>query len=279
VSDDRGANSDDNDCAVGCKKGNRDCKYPPPTNKQGGNRQNRKNQGARQNSAGSLSSEDNDITQQAGPGAVLDENGEDEEEEEEGEEGAACSGTSPSGISRSSNQGPSDADGTQEKKKDLAQTASNRSLLQTARRNSPKIGRPTKSLETSSTTNQLSPQPSRLSELSEDIQFYLRYHKEHLNYHHYFLRFESVEFVKTTLLDHALSYEPLLYAVVGFAAWHHTLGQADGKLNDFLQYYHRSLTLLRESLASKKKRGEGMLLTILQLATFEVCLSQHCFME
>ena len=273
MSDDREANSDDNDCTAGCKKGNRDCKYPPPTNKQGGNRQNRKNQGARQNSACSLSSEDNEITQQAGLEAVPDENGEDEEEEEEGEEGAACSGSSPSEISKSSNPRPSDADGTQETKKDLAPTASNRSLQQTARRNSPKICRPAKSLETSSTANQSSPQPSRLSELSEDIQFYLSYHRQHLNYHHYFLRLESVEFVKTTLLDHALSYEPLLYAVVGFAAWHHTLGQADGKLNDFLQYYHRSLTLLRESLASKEKRGEGMLLTILQLATFEVCLS------
>jgi hypothetical protein len=86
------------------------------------------------------------------------------------------------------------------------------------------------------------------------------------------MRMESAEFVHTTILDQALTYDPLLYAVVGFAAWHYALEQADGRLNDFLKYYHRSLTLLRESLASKEKRGEGMLLTTLQLATFEVWL-------
>jgi hypothetical protein len=109
-----------------------------------------------------------------------------------------------------------------------------------------------------------------VSGLAKDLQFYLKYHQENINHHHYFLRLESSDFIRHTIIDHALTYDPLLYAVVGFAAWHYTLEQKEGRLNDFLPYYHRSLTLLRESLAAKEPRSECTLLTTLQLATFEV---------
>lgn len=70
----------------------------------------------------------------------------------------------------------------------------------------------------------------------------------------------------------ALQNESLLYAVVGFAAFKRMLNDPNGKIEDFLQYYTHSLTLL---LGLLKKQGEAKydiatLLTILQLATLEV---------
>jgi hypothetical protein len=109
--------------------------------------------------------------------------------------------------------------------------------------------------------------------LREDLRFFLNYHQERINYQHYFLRKESDEFVRGNLFDMALTYEPLLYAVVGFAAYHHTIGRSHGKLYDFLKYYDRSLTLLRKSLGSGETHNEAMLACILQLSTFEVCFA------
>lgn len=107
--------------------------------------------------------------------------------------------------------------------------------------------------------------------LGDDLRFFLNYHQERINYQHYFLHKESDGFVRETLVDLCLNYEPLLYAVVGFAAYHHTVARSHGKLYDFLKYYDRSLTLLRKSLSSGGPHGESMLATILQLSTFEVC--------
>lgn len=254
-------------CVAGCKKGNRECKYPPPSSKSGGNRQNQKGSGARKNSGGSLSSDDNDISPK-GLDAIPDRNEEEEEEDEEG--------TQSSVSQKSSTPRLPSPHIKREKEKDMSRKNSDSSLLRNAPQDSQRTGLPARftsqaSTNTSSTTSHSPSRSARLSILPEDIQFYIKYHQENLNYHHYTLKSESAEFVHSTILDQALIYEPLLYAVVGFAAWHYALEQADGKLNDFLKYYHRSLTLLRESLASKKQRGEGTLLTTLQLATFEVC--------
>lgn len=72
----------------------------------------------------------------------------------------------------------------------------------------------------------------------------------------------------TTLIESALRFEPLLYAVVGFAAYHHTLTKANGRVQDFLGYYLDSVRLLRESLGGKPTIAT--IFTILQLATIEV---------
>lgn len=77
------------------------------------------------------------------------------------------------------------------------------------------------------------------------------------------------DFIHTELIDLALTYEPLLYAVVAFAAYHHTLKQPDGQITDFLSYYSKSLNLLMKSLAKGVKPTEATLLTVLQLTTFE----------
>ncbi|EEA20979.1 hypothetical protein EYB25_008455 [Talaromyces marneffei] len=109
----------------------------------------------------------------------------------------------------------------------------------------------------------------KIKRLKEHVKFFLNYHQERINHHHYFMNLASDLFFRGTLIDMALEYEPLLYAVVGFAAYHHTLEQPRGKLNNFLKYYNQSIQLLRKSLASGEKHNEATLATILQLSTFE----------
>lgn len=104
----------------------------------------------------------------------------------------------------------------------------------------------------------------------DDVRYFLKYHQEKINHNHYLLNSDCEMFFRGTLLDLALEYEPLLYAIVGFTAYHYTLQNPHGKMSDFLKYYDQSLQLLRKSLASGVKHNEAMLATILQLSTFEV---------
>ena len=108
------------------------------------------------------------------------------------------------------------------------------------------------------------------SHLSQDLQFYLEYHITRLNYHHYFFKHDANHFLHNILVEHALQYTPLLYAVVGFAAFQSSVTRADGKIQDFLCYYNNSVSLLRTSLVQNQKHTDATMLTILQLATFEV---------
>lgn len=56
------------------------------------------------------------------------------------------------------------------------------------------------------------------SHLPHDLQRHLEYH-HHLTYHHWFFRYDITHFLRSILVEHALAYDPLLYAVVGFAAF------------------------------------------------------------
>lgn len=114
------------------------------------------------------------------------------------------------------------------------------------------------------------PHSSKFARLPTQVKWYLNYHKEHLTYHHYSMKVDTGDFLKTTFLEIALSYEPLLYAITAFSAYHYTLSNPEGKLQDFLGYYNKSVTLLRESLAKSPKHSLQTVLAILQLATFEV---------
>jgi hypothetical protein len=109
------------------------------------------------------------------------------------------------------------------------------------------------------------------SQLSQDVKFYLQYARTKLTPYHWGFKYYESPFLRTTLLEVAVRFEPLLYAVVGFAAYHHTLTKTNGKLHDFLDYYNKSVSLLRQSLRKNEKHTVGTLLTILQLATIEVC--------
>lgn len=106
--------------------------------------------------------------------------------------------------------------------------------------------------------------------LSQDVRFFLSYHHTHITYNHYFLKPICEQFVQKSLIEYALNYEPLLYAVIGFSAYHYSIRQPSGKLHTFLRYYNRSVSLLRKSLQAGDQHSKGMLMTILQLATFEV---------
>ena len=109
------------------------------------------------------------------------------------------------------------------------------------------------------------------SHLPQDLQYHLDYHQRHITHHHYFFKHDATNFVHSTLVEIAPSYEPLLYAVVGFAAFQATLKKPDGKIQDFLCYYNKSVYLLRKSLQAQQKHTDATMLTILQLAAFEVC--------
>jgi hypothetical protein len=108
------------------------------------------------------------------------------------------------------------------------------------------------------------------SHLPPDLQFYLTYFYENITHFHYSLKAVPGDFLKTLFIDAALRNDALLHAVVGFAAFHRTLHNADGKIQDFLQYYNKAVSLLLNSIKQREKYSTGTLLAILQLATIEV---------
>ena len=122
----------------------------------------------------------------------------------------------------------------------------------------------------SSVSTNASHEASPWSHLSADLRYYLDYHQENITYHHYFLRHGTEGFVHNTLFEQALQYEPLLYAVVGFAAFHLAVKRQHGRIQDFLGYYDKSVSSLRKSLAGGQTYTDATFLTTLQLATFEV---------
>lgn len=104
----------------------------------------------------------------------------------------------------------------------------------------------------------------------------MKYHRDHLTHHHYAIKYDGGDFLKSTFLEIALSYEPLLYAITAFSAYFHTLALPNGKVQQFLGYYDKSVSLLRQSLMKNPKHTVATLLTILQLATFEVHIPISC---
>jgi hypothetical protein len=71
-------------------------------------------------------------------------------------------------------------------------------------------------------------------------------------------------------LENALKFEPLLYAVACFAAYHRAFQRPNGDVKDFLGYHTKSIKALHESLKRSQKHTYLTILTILQLATIEV---------
>lgn len=109
----------------------------------------------------------------------------------------------------------------------------------------------------------------------KDVQFYLNYFKEHMTIHHYSLKRDSHNFLQGEFFNHAMKYEPLKYAVAGYAAYFHTIAQPDGRMSTFLQFYNESVSRLRMSITKHKKQGLATFLTILQLASIEVGDTHH----
>lgn len=97
-----------------------------------------------------------------------------------------------------------------------------------------------------------------------------------MSYHHYSLKTDHGNFFKNDFLSLAIKHEPLRYAVVGYAAYFHTLTNPDGRISDFLKYYNESVSRLRASITKSKKQGLSTFLTILQLASIEVGARSQC---
>ncbi|SPN99656.1 uncharacterized protein DNG_02508 [Cephalotrichum gorgonifer] len=107
------------------------------------------------------------------------------------------------------------------------------------------------------------------SHLPADIQYYLNSFCENISHYHYCFPSDADRFFSIILPNVAVRYEPLLNAVVGFAAYHETLQNPDGKMEDFLKYYNKSVVLLLNSIKTREPQTIAMLLTVLQLASIE----------
>lgn len=121
-------------------------------------------------------------------------------------------------------------------------------------------------------------QSSRWGALPNDVQYYLKYHRENMSHHHYAFKYDGGDFLKTTFLEIAMNdgSAALMYSIVAFAAYHHSIARNDDNISLFLSYYNKSIAYLQHSLKNKK-HNVATLLTILQLATIEV--SQEAMSE
>ncbi|KAI0403918.1 hypothetical protein F4802DRAFT_266140 [Xylaria palmicola] len=107
--------------------------------------------------------------------------------------------------------------------------------------------------------------------LQKDLQYHLSYYRDNITHFTYGTPNDPEGFFKSTLLSLAIheGNDALLNAVVGFSAYHSALRHPNGKIEDFLGYYNRSVTMLLSSLKRGDNQNLSTLLTILQLATIE----------
>jgi hypothetical protein len=128
--------------------------------------------------------------------------------------------------------------------------------------NSPAGGTLRRSMSEQSLVN-----PSSWTNLPHEVAFYLNFHRQMLTPHHYLLKTDSGDFFKVKLLEYALKNEALLYAVAAFASFHYSVYHTTGAFQTFLEYYNKSVALLRVSL--DEEPTIETVITILQLASFE----------
>ncbi|GAW20169.1 hypothetical protein ANO14919_096660 [Xylariales sp. No.14919] len=107
--------------------------------------------------------------------------------------------------------------------------------------------------------------------LHKDLQYHLGYFCDNITHFSYGVPNDPDDFFKSALPSLAVSEgnEALLYAVVGFSAYHSTLRHPHGKVEDFLGYYNKSVTMLLGSLKRRDGQNLPTLLAMLQLATIE----------
>lgn len=103
--------------------------------------------------------------------------------------------------------------------------------------------------------------------LSSEQQFYFDYLRQSIGSDHYFLEYNTTEFVRSVMASAALTFKPLFHAVVSFAAFHYSVHHATGNLFDSLESYMQSVSLLCTVLQSNQPYTDAMILTILQLGT------------
>lgn len=206
---------------------------------------------------------------------TIDDESSEEEEDEEYEE--IPNTISPTMTSRSQNRGNTRFKGTTSTDtKRLRQQSSGRVSRE---RQSPvsvdaqspesRFGTPLSMSDVSPHNQASSTKSHKWKHLNASMREYLQFQQDSMTRYHYFLKLDTSDFIHNGFIDMALSFEPLLYAVIAFAAYHHTLRKEDGKFKDFWKYYCQSIMLLRKWLESHTERNEAVLFTILQLTTFE----------
>ncbi|EXJ58116.1 hypothetical protein A1O7_05540 [Cladophialophora yegresii CBS 114405] len=243
-----------------CKKGGRECEFPRPTS----------------SSKRTKHGESRSAREQHGKHSVKEENMTDlptikDESEEEAE--AAYSPTTRRPVAPiRSDSGHSISQST--KSKNMSETSSNfkdQTSPQSSEtsENRSRDDTPASSLGTHAKSAEMQARQAKIKSLKPDLQRYLQFQQEYMTYYHYFYKLDPTDFVHSEFIDLALSYEPLLYAAVGFAAYHYELQQPNPRLSHFLGYHSKSLSMLRRSLEKSAKVREATLLTVLQLAIFE----------
>jgi hypothetical protein len=119
----------------------------------------------------------------------------------------------------------------------------------------------------------------RFTDLAPELQSLLHFAKQFLTSYHYNLPIDGIDgtkFVQTVILENALRFEPLMYAVACFAAFHRAFRRPDGDVKDFLGWHTKSIKALHDSLKRGQRHTYLTILTILQLATIEVCPEAIC---
>ena len=250
---------------VGCKKGDRECVYPDASgNSKGGPRHKSSEQRSAGQSSNSPEAEDQEDLRLT---TIKD-------EDEETAEQNLKPPSPPGPVKKESHQSLNRPDEIRQQ----SESSSSMGLSPPSTEESPSFSRtqtpassiPTMPSDSTIRSNSRASPSSRWSHLKRDLRDLLQYHQDHITFFHYFFKLDSADFIHTEFIDLALSYEPLLYAIVGFSAYHRTLKNPDGKLSAFLGYYSRSLSSLRKDLETGHKNSEATILTICTLATFEV---------
>ncbi|EKV09702.1 hypothetical protein PDIG_29390 [Penicillium digitatum PHI26] len=247
-----------------CRKGGRDCVYPSPTaSSKASSHTTAKSRTSRPQSRGS------DSSAKVGPGIlsplqpIID--------EEEPDSAVSESRSSPASTTATSQPDSRNSQSVQFLRKHNARATSDASAYMKEQSSSPSTESPR--LESLSVrSGSLGHSTAELlnnARLPDDVRFYLNFHHDFITPPYFFLRQHSSNFLHHSLIELALQYEPLLYALVGFSAYHHCLHSPEGKLYTFLKYYNKTLVLLRKSLGSGEEHSEATLCTVLVLTTFE----------
>ncbi|KAK0715743.1 hypothetical protein B0H67DRAFT_490196 [Lasiosphaeris hirsuta] len=251
-----------------CRKGKRECVYPELAPAKGSGSSSKDSSGPSQQTSPSSSrgDDDDDFEQDTKLDPIMD-------EDEEEPESATTQSSMPFLLRRSST---TSSFGPQRAPRGYRQDSETPSFDGNMSSSSPSISAGTNTGLITPTALQLSDAPFPASGsrpdwsfLPHELQFYLNYYCENITNYHYCIVSDSDDFFRTILTTMATRNDALLYAVVGFAAYHHTLKNPKGQINEFLQYYNRSVTLLLAFLKKKERNTVATLLTILQLATIE----------
>lgn len=250
---------------IGCRKGKRDCTYPEPPPTKASSPQRPRDAENNQPASPTSSPEDDDdyYDHETKLSPIPDED----------EEALASVFQRPTQPRKSLRHMSTVSSLNLKRLMTRARQASETPSLEGTKSSSPTVSIGTASSHTA-TTSQWSDLPwstvPDLTHLPDNFRVYLDYFYENITHHHYGVHNDFGDFFRTTFVSLAIQSEPLLYAIVAFAAYHHMIRDPNGRLPEFLKYYNRSVTLLLDLLKNEGRHDLVTLLTVLQLATIEV---------